>query len=121
MAEEKTKTDYFPDLEYRFFPVVFDEKEMEGIQGPVYRPSGELMDLGETKTVGMERPTEVFHDGDAKVYELSTQEMDINKEIKGSALGSIPCPNCGNMIDITSEKRPLKIKCDSCGKKGKLE
>jgi hypothetical protein len=121
MAEEKTKTDYFPDFEYRFFPVIFDENEMEGIQGPVYRPSGEVMHLGDTKTVGMEEPAEVFHDGDAKVYQLSDQEMDLEEGEKDEVLGYVPCPGCSSQIPVTSEERPLRIECPSCGKKGKLE
>jgi hypothetical protein len=121
LADEKTKTDYFPDFEYRFFPIIFDESEMDGIQGPVYRPSGEVMHLGDTKTVELEQPGEVFHDGDAKVYELSSSEMDLDGPVKETVLGYLPCPNCDTQIPITSEKRPLKIRCPNCGKKGKLE
>ena len=121
MPEEKTKTDYFPDFEYRFFPVIFNESEMEGIQGPVYRPSGEVMHLGDTETVGMEQPAEVFHEGDAKVYELSSSEMDLNEQTPEDVLGYKECPNCGTQIPIKSDKSPLKIQCPSCGKKGKLE
>ncbi|MGA1820520.1 MAG: hypothetical protein ACMUHU_05875 [Thermoplasmatota archaeon] len=123
MADEKKKRDYFPDFEYRFFPIVFKETEMEGIQGPVYRPSGQVLDLGDTKLVGMEAPEEVFHDGEAKVYELSDQELDLEKQFKKGpdVLGYIPCPACETPIPITSEERPLKIKCPRCGKKGKLE
>jgi hypothetical protein len=52
MADKKAKdVDYFPDFNYRFFPIVFEEKAMEGIQGPVYAPSGEIMDLEGTRTV----------------------------------------------------------------------
>ncbi|PJB22366.1 MAG: hypothetical protein CO114_00430, partial [Euryarchaeota archaeon CG_4_9_14_3_um_filter_38_12] len=25
------------------------------------------------------------------------------------------CPNCGNLIEITSAKRPVKVKCPKCG------
>lgn len=121
MAEKNKKVDYFPDLEYRFYPIIFDAKEMEGIQGPVYRPSGEVMDLGDSKTVGMEAPEEVFHDGDAKVYQLSEDEFDPDDIEEEVVYGYVPCSKCGTQIPITSEKRPLKIKCPGCGKKGKLE
>jgi len=123
LADEKKKRDYFPDFEYRFFPIVFKETEMEGIQGPVYRPSGQVLDLGDTKVVGMEAPEEVFHDGEAKVYELSNQELDLEDQFRKGpdVLGYIPCPACETPIPITSDERPLKIKCPRCGKKGKLE
>ncbi|MFO8051415.1 MAG: hypothetical protein R6V01_06935 [Thermoplasmatota archaeon] len=124
MADEKKKKDYFPDFEYRYFPIEFEEKEMEGIQGPVYRPSGELMDLGDAKTVGVESSQEVFHEGDAKIYELGESEFKLEDDKAGDEpvpVGHIPCPNCDAPIPIMSEKRPLKIKCPNCGKKGKLE
>lgn len=122
LADEKKK-DYFPDFDYRFFPIVFKETEMEGIQGPIYRPSGQVLDLGDMKTVGMEAPEEVFHDGEAKVYELSHEELDLETAAKKGpdVVGYIPCPACDTPIPITSEERPLKIKCPRCGKKGKLE
>ena len=123
MADEKKKRDYFPDFEYRFFPIVFKETEMEGIQGPVYRPSGQMLDLGDADIVGMEQPEEVFHDGEAKVYELSEQELDLEEKVVDApdVLGYIPCPACETTIPITSNKRPLKIKCPNCGKKGHLD
>ena len=123
LADDKKKRDYFPDFEYRFFPIVFKETEMEGIQGPVYRPSGQMLDLGDADVVGMEEPVEVFHDGEAKVYELSEQELDLEEKVVDApdVLGYIPCPACETPIPITSNKRPLKIKCPSCGKKGKLD
>ena len=123
LADDKKKRDYFPDFEYRFFPIVFKETEMEGIQGPVYRPSGQMLDLGDVDTVGMEAPVEVFHDGEAKVYELSEQELDLDERVVDApdVLGYIPCPACETPIPITSNKRPLKIMCHKCGKKGKLE
>jgi hypothetical protein len=123
LADEKKKKDYFPDFEYRFFPVIFKESEIEGIQGPVYRPSGQILDLGDADTVGMEAPAEVFHDGEAKVYELSTQELDLDEKVVEApeVMGYIPCPACDTPIPIKSNKRPLKIKCPNCGKKGKLE
>ncbi|MEA3559188.1 MAG: hypothetical protein U9R75_08055 [Candidatus Thermoplasmatota archaeon] len=124
MADKKKK-DYFPDFEYRYFSIEFKETEMEGIQGPVYRPSGQVMDLGETKTIEMNETTaEVFHDGEAKVYELGTDEFSLEEEKVSKEpipVGFIPCPNCDSPIPIMSEKRPLKIKCPSCGKSGKLE
>ena len=127
--KKKTSVDYFPDFNYRYFPIVFEEKEMEGIQGPVYTPSGEVLSLGENDTISVPEPTEVFHDGDAKVYELETKMMDfgnasVEKEKVAEApavLGYIPCPNCNNPIGITSNERPLKIKCGKCGKKGTLK
>jgi hypothetical protein len=123
LAEESKKKDYFPDFEYRFFPIVFKETEIEGIQGPVYRPSGQVLDLGDADTVGMEEPVEVFHDGETKVYELSEQEYELEDKVVDApeAVGYIPCPACETPIPITSNERPLKIKCPSCGKKGKLE
>lgn len=124
MAEEKKQKDYFPDFDYRFFQIEFKETEMEGIQGPVYRPSGQVLDLGDTETVGMEQPAEVFHDGEAKVMELSESEFSLGTEKvveEPKVLGYIPCPNCQTPIPIESSKRPLKIKCPECGKKGKLE
>ncbi len=121
MAEEKKKVDYFPDLEYRFYPIIFNAKEMEGIQGPVYRPSGEVMDLGDVDTVGMEAPAEVFHEGDAKVYELSNTEFDPDTIQEETVYGFVPCSKCNTQIPITSEKRPLRIQCPGCGKKGKLD
>lgn len=123
MADDKKKKDYFPDFEYRFFSIEFKETEMEGIQGPVYRPSGQVMDLGETKTVEMNEPQEVFHDGEAKVYELKTEEYTLEDKVSDDPIpvGYIPCPNCDSPIPIMSEERPLKIKCPNCGKKGKLE
>jgi DNA-directed RNA polymerase subunit RPC12/RpoP len=119
--DKKKKTDYFPDFDYRLQPIVFDDKEMEGIQGPVYRPSGEIMHLGDSDTVRMEQPAEVFHDGDAKVYELSGSEFDLESAKEDQVLGYVPCPKCDSQIPIKSEKRPLKIRCPNCGKKGKLE
>jgi hypothetical protein len=123
LADDKKKRDYFPDFEYRFFPIVFKETEMEGIQGPVYRPSGQVLDLGDADVVGMEEPQEVFHDGEAKVYELSEAELDLDEKVveAPNVLGYIPCPACETPIPITSNKRPLKIKCPKCGKKGKLD
>jgi hypothetical protein len=123
LADEKKRRDYFPDFEYRFFPIVFKETEMEGIQGPVYRPSGQMLDLGDADVVGMEEPVEVFHDGEAKVYELSEQELDLDEKVVEApeVLGYIPCPACDTPIPIKSNKRPLKIKCPNCGKKGTLD
>ncbi len=123
LSEEKKKKDFFPDFEYRFFPIIFKESEMEGIQGPVYRPSGQILDLGDAETVGMEAPTEVFHEGESKVYELSTGELDLEDKVVDApdVLGYIPCPACESPIPITSNNRPLKIKCPKCGKKGKLD
>ncbi|MGA1865977.1 MAG: hypothetical protein ACMUFK_00755 [Thermoplasmatota archaeon] len=123
MAEEKKRKDYFPDFEYRYFPIIFKETEMEGIQGPVYRPSGQVLELGDTKEVGMEAPQEVFHDGEAKMYSLSQEEFDLESSDSRApeAVGYIPCPACGTPIPITTDERPLKIKCPNCGKKGRLE
>ncbi|MGA1848583.1 MAG: hypothetical protein ACMUHB_04505 [Thermoplasmatota archaeon] len=123
MADESKKRDYFPDLDYRFFPIIFKQTEMEGIQGPVYRPSGQVLDLGDSNTIEIGEPQEVFHDGDAKVMELSTEEFDIStrEDEAEEVLGYIPCPKCDTPIPITSNERPLKIKCPSCGKKGKIE
>ncbi len=121
MANEKKKMDYFPDFEYRYYPIVFDDKEIEGIQGPVYRPSGEILHLGDADTVGMEAPKEVFHEGDAKVYELSTGELDLESSKEEKILGYVPCPACDTQIPIMTEDRPVKIKCPNCGKKGKLD
>lgn len=121
MADDKKKTDYFPDFDYRFFPIKFEGKEMEGIQGPVYSPSGEILHLGDEKIVSVEEPQEVFHEGDAGVYELSTGEMDLDNAVKDEILGYVPCPKCAAQIPITSEERPLKIKCPKCGKKGRLD
>jgi hypothetical protein len=123
LSEEKKKKDFFPDFEYRFFPIIFKETEMEGIQGPVYRPSGQILDLGDAETIGMEAPTEVFHEGESKVYELSTGELDLEDKVVDApdVLGYIPCPACESPIPITSNNRPLKIQCPKCGKKGKLD
>ncbi|MBN1391107.1 MAG: hypothetical protein JXA22_10750 [Candidatus Thermoplasmatota archaeon] len=123
MSEETKKRDLFPDFEYRYFPIIFKETEMEGIQGPIYRPSGQILDLGNTNIVGMEAPTEVFHDGEAKMYSLSQEEFDLEASTGKTPeiLGYIPCPACDTPIPITTNERPLKIKCPSCGKKGKLE
>ena len=131
MAEQKKVVDLFPDLEYRFFPLIQKETSLEGIQGPVYQPSGKLLELDEAKTVQMSQPTEVFHDGDAKTYDMSSSEFSfegsgeiklwdqIEKEKK--VLGYVPCPACSAKIAVTSEKRPLEIQCQECGKKGKLQ
>lgn len=127
--KKKTSVDYFPDFNYRYFPVVFEDKEMEGIQGPVYAPSGEILSLGADDTITMPDPVDVFHDGDAKVYDLETKMMDfgnatVQEEKVADApevLGYIPCPNCSNPIGITSSVRPLKINCGKCGKKGTLK
>ena len=123
MVDEKKKKDFFPDFEYRFFPIIFNESEIEGIQGPIYRPSGQILDLGDADIVGMEAPVDVFHDGETKVYELSDSELDLEDKVVDApdVLGYIPCPACESPIPITSNDRPLKIKCPKCGKKGKLE
>jgi predicted RNA-binding Zn-ribbon protein involved in translation (DUF1610 family) len=34
---------------------------------------------------------------------------------------TIDCPACGGDITVTTKKRPLKIECPSCGKKGTLK
>ena len=120
MAEEKKAKDRFPDFEYRLFPIVFKETEMEGIQGPVYRPSGEIMHLDKTQTIEISEGGEVFHDGDAKVYEISDKQFDLesaNREV----IGHIPCPACNTPIPITTNERPIRIRCPKCGKKGKIE
>ncbi len=130
MEEQKKVRDLFPDLEYRFFPLIQKETTLEGIQGPVYQPSGKLLELDETRTVRMPEPTEVFHDGDAKVYDLSTSEFSLegsgemklwDQIDKEKILGYVPCPACKARIAVTSEKRPLDIQCLECGKKGKLQ
>jgi hypothetical protein len=119
MAEEKKFKEYFPDFQYRFFPIVLDEREVEGIQGPVYRPSGELLKFGEADTIEIKGSEPVFHDGDAKVMDLSTEEFDLNKHLsEQKVLGYIPCPACKANIPITSEKRPLKITLLSGGFQG---
>ena len=33
----------------------------------------------------------------------------------------IRCKKCGNIIQITSTKRPIQIECDKCGLKGTLK
>jgi len=33
----------------------------------------------------------------------------------------IDCPACGGAITVETKKRPLKIECPSCGKKGTLK
>jgi hypothetical protein len=75
----------------------------------------------------------VFHDGEAKVYELETKEFDIGIDpdemqvwkpepaSEKKVLGYLPCPNCSTNIPITSDKRPYSFKCPGCGKKGKLQ
>jgi len=30
------------------------------------------------------------------------------------------CPNCGNIIEITSVKRPFKVRCSKCGARSAL-
>ncbi len=131
MEEQKKVRDLFPDLEYRFFPLIQKETTLEGIQGPVYQPSGKLLELDGARTVQRSQPTEVFHDGDAKMYDLSTSEFSlegsgemklwdqIDKEKK--VLGYVPCPACKAKIAVTSEQRPLDIQCQACGKNGKLQ
>ncbi|UCH88012.1 MAG: hypothetical protein JSV49_07000 [Thermoplasmata archaeon] len=37
-----------------------------------------------------------------------------------NAADETTCPRCGGKVPITSTKRPLSIKCPSCGKKGRL-
>ncbi len=120
MTEEKKFKEFFPDFEYRFFSIVLTEKEIEGIQGPVYRPSGEILQLDKSDTVEIKEQGEVFHDGKAKVYELSGDEMDVGEK-KEKIVGYIPCPACATAIPITTNERPIKITCPHCGKKGKLE
>ena len=132
MVEQKKKVvDLFPDLEYRFFPLVQKETQLDGIQGPVYQPSGRLLDLDNSKTINMAEATEVFHDGDAKTYDLSSSEFSLEDsgemklwdqiEKEEQILGYVPCPACSAKIAVTSEKRPLDIQCMKCGKKGKLQ
>jgi hypothetical protein len=132
MAEE-TKIDHFHDFNDRFFPITRSEKAMDGIQGPVYTPSRQVLDLGDTPVIEIGESGPVFHDGDAKVYDLQTKEFDIGiapekmevwdpkakKEEK--VLGQMPCPKCNTNIPITSDKRPLTIVCPGCGRKGKLQ
>lgn len=126
MAEKKKVVDLFPDFEFRFFSINMDESTLEGIQGPVYTPSGKVLELEGTKTVGMETPDEIFHDGSAEVYDLADKEFSLeDKDRSGSkrkkVYGYVPCPKCDSRIPITSTKRPLKIKCPDCGKTGTLE
>jgi len=133
MPEEKKIMDMFPDFTYRFFPISHRERSMEGIQGPVYTPSKQVLDLGDTPTVEISESGPVFHDGDAKVYELETKEFDIgmkaddmqvwnpNERKEEKVIGYLPCPKCSSNIPITSEKRPFSFTCPGCGKKGKLQ
>lgn len=134
MVEKKKSTDYFPELEYRFFPIVFEEKTMEGIQGPVYQPSGRLLDLGESRTAKVrDEGGEIFHDGDTPMFKDSKREFDLGdadvedweaeemKKSKPKVYGQIACPKCGGEIPITSRKRPLSIECPGCGKKGRID
>ena len=122
MAEEKGKTvDYFPDFTYRFYPIKFDEKSMEGIKGPVYSPSGEVLEFGETETVEPEASGDIFHEDDSKVYEMEEKTLDFgdapveHKEEK--IIGYVPCPKCKANIPVKTEKRPIKIKCPECKRK----
>jgi hypothetical protein len=106
---------------------------MDGIQGPVYTPSRQVLNLGDTPVVEINESAPTFHEEEAKVYDLETKEFDIGikaedmkvwdpkakKEEK--VLGHMPCPKCNSNIPITSEKRPLTIVCPGCGRKGKLQ
>jgi len=135
LPEEKKRTvDLFPDFNYRFFPISHTEKTMEGIQGPVFTPSRQVLDLGDMPTVEIEESAPVFHDGEAKVYDLETKEFDIGikaeemqvwdptkQKKEEKVLGYLPCPKCQTNIPVMSEKRPLTIVCPGCGRKGKLE
>lgn len=125
MAEDKKKTvDYFPDFSYRFYPIKFEEKSMEGIKGPVYSPSGEILDLGEADTVEPEASGEIFHEESDGVYELEEKTVDFEdapvEKKEEKIIGYVPCPKCKANIPVTSEERPLKIKCPECGKTGTL-
>ena len=33
----------------------------------------------------------------------------------------VKCPGCKNVIPVFTRERPLKIKCDACGKEGVLK
>ncbi|MDG6225009.1 MAG: hypothetical protein QCI82_05795 [Candidatus Thermoplasmatota archaeon] len=132
MPEEKKKVDHFPDFNYRFFQITHSESSMEGIQGPVYTPSKEVLDLGDTPVIEIVESAPVFHDGEAKVYDLETKEFDMGissdemevwdpEKKEEKVLGYIPCPKCGDNIPVTSDKRPYSFKCPGCGKKGKLQ
>lgn len=39
---------------------------------------------------------------------------------KPKKVTKIKCPKCGSPITVTSDKRPLEIKCDNCGARGRL-
>jgi chromosome segregation ATPase len=43
------------------------------------------------------------------------------KKKKPRVVKIIACPKCRSKIEITSEKRPLKIKCSKCGAEGTLK
>ena len=105
LVAEKKHTDYFPELEYRYFPIIFEEKSIEGIQGPVYQPSGRIMNLGEADRIEPKSDAgEIFHEESAGVYEDSGKQFKLGeKEVenwdeespKEKVYGTIPCPKCG--------------------------
>jgi len=61
---------------------------------------------------GREKPAREASDFD---FELIGEEKE-----KGEAM-TIPCVRCGSKIKVTSRKRPIKIECPKCGKKGTLK
>jgi len=58
---------------------------------------------------------------------ISDMEIHIEKKEEEEESGKprnkvtrIKCPKCHDPITLTSDKRPLEIKCDSCGARGRL-
>jgi ribosomal protein S27E len=36
-------------------------------------------------------------------------------------LYKVKCPGCRNVIPVYTRERPLKVRCDACGKEGVLK
>ena len=52
--------------------------------------------------------------------ESKDDETEEDEDEDEEAVDETTCPRCGGKVPITSTKRPLSIKCPSCGKKGRL-
>jgi len=71
-----------------------------------------------TETTGAQRRTV---DAGVKSKAVSTRkEPEKVKVVKKKDTREIPCPRCGESIPISSDTRPLRIKCPGCGATGTI-
>ena len=101
-------------------PVKEDEKEEEA-EEPESEDAEVEFEIDEGEVEFEEVEDEEEEKKEAGEEETKEDEPEPEEESDDEeAVDETTCPRCGGKVPISSTKRPLSIKCPSCGKKGRL-